>query len=215
MVSRRESLRGTAGGLPSNLCKSIDLARLGIDDGRERSWPCAAAALTGGFMSTFFRALEQAEQDRARRHPTALSEPASERSPAFSSESRKGLEQLRLLFNYAKFDTGLYITVGMIFATALAFEPAVFKFHRGFLSLAVGFICLAGIAAGIIASRCAHFTSQSELWAAKFGPFRWSCLKGESWTYVQHFCFGIALIAAVLSVLMGHGKWLPIAVCTP
>jgi len=33
-------------------------------------------------MSTFFRALEQAEQDRARRHPTALSEPASERRPS-------------------------------------------------------------------------------------------------------------------------------------
>jgi len=171
------------------------------------------AALTGGFMSTFFRALEQAEQDRARSHPTALSEPASGRSPAFSADGRKGLEQLKLFFDYAKFDIGLYITVGMIFATALAFEPAVFKFHRGFLSLAVGFICLAGMAAGIIASRGAHFTSQSELLGAKL--LRWSCLKGKGWTYVQHFCFGIALIAAVLSMLMGHGKWLPIAVCTP
>ena len=166
-------------------------------------------------MSTFFRALEQAQQDRARLHPTALSEPATERSPAFSPESRRWLDQLELLFEYAKFDIGLYITVGMIFVAALAFEPAVFKFHRGFLSLAVGFIGLAGMAAGIIASRCAHFTSPRELWAAKFGPFRWSCLKGESWTYVQHFCFGIALIAAVLSVLTGHGKWLPIPICTP
>ena len=138
-------------------------------------------------MSTFFRALEQAQQDRARLYPT-LSEPASERSSAFPAESRRGLDQLDLLFDYAKFDIGLYITVGTIFAAALAFEPAVFKFHRGFLSLAVGFIGLAGMAAGIIASRCAHVTSPSELWAAKFGPFRWSCLKGESWTYVQHFC---------------------------
>src|SRR2546425_1653143 len=123
-------------------------------------------------MSTFFRALEQAQQDRARLHPTALSEPATERSPAFSPESRRWLDQLELLFEYAKFDIGLYITVGMIFVAALAFEPAVFKFHRGFLSLAVGFIGLAGMAAGIIASRCAHFTSPRELWAAKFGPFR-------------------------------------------
>ena len=165
-------------------------------------------------MSTFFRALEQAQQDRARLYPT-LSEPASERSSAFSAESRRGLDQLDLLFDYAKFDIGLYITVGTIFAAALAFEPAVFKFHRGFLSLAAGFIGLAGMAAGIIASRCAHVTRPSELWAAKFGPFRWSCLEGKTWTYVQHFCFAIALIAAVLSVLTGHGKWLPIAVCTP
>jgi hypothetical protein len=166
-------------------------------------------------MSTFFRALERAEQDHARRRPTALSEPASERSPAFSEENRKGLEQLKLLFDYAKFDIGLYTTVATIFTAAIAFEPAVFKFHRGLLSLAVGFICLAGMAAGIIASRCAHFTSRSELWAAKIGPFRWSCLKGEHWTYVQHVCFGIELVAAVLSVLMGYGKWLPIAACTP
>ena len=141
----------------------------------------------------------------------ALSEPASERSPVFSAENRKGLEQLKLLFDYTKFDIGLYTTVATIFATAIAFEPAVFKFHRGFLALAVGFICLAGMAAGVIASRCAHFTSRRELWATKIGPFRWSCLKGEYWTYVQHTCFGIALVAAVLSVLIGYGQGLPIA----
>ncbi len=166
-------------------------------------------------MSIFFRALERAEQDRARRRPTTPSELASERSPVFSAENRKGLEQLKLLFDYSKFDIGLYTTVAIIFAAAIAFQPAVFKFHRGFLSLAVVFICLAGMAAGIIASRCAHFTSWSELWRAKIGPFRWSCLKGESWAYVQHTCFGIALAAAVLSVLIGNGKWLPIVGCTP
>ncbi len=82
-----------------------------------------------------------------------------------------------------------------------AAAPAAFKFHRGLLSIAVVFTCLAGMAAGIIASRCPHFTSLSELWRTKIGPFRWRCLKGEYWAYVQHAYFGIALAAAVLSVL--------------
>src|SRR5207245_10321168 len=152
--------------------------------------------------------------DRARLYPT-LSEPANERSSAFPAESRRGLDQLDLLFDYAKFDIGLYITVGTIFAAALTFEPAVFKFHRGFLSLAVGFIGLAGMAAGIIASRCAHVTSPSELWAAKFGPFRWSRLEGKTWTSVQHFSFAIALLPAALSVLTGPGDWRAIAASPP
>src|SRR2546425_2735352 len=37
------------GGCRRGSAKSIDLARLGIDGRRERSSPCAAAALTGGF----------------------------------------------------------------------------------------------------------------------------------------------------------------------
>lgn len=166
-------------------------------------------------MSVFFSALARAEQDLARRRRTAPSEPASGLSPIFSAESRKGLEQLKLLFAYTKFDIGLYTTVATMFAAAIAFEPSIFKIHKGFLSLALVFVCLAGMAAGIIASRCAHFTSWSELWGAKIGPLRWRCLKGEYWVYVQHACFGIALVAAVLAVLGGHAKWLPFVGCAP
>lgn len=159
-------------------------------------------------MSTFFKALERAEQDRAWRRRSAHSEPPADRDPVILASSRAGLEQLKLLFDYSKFQIGLYTAVAIIFMAAIAFEPTVFKLHRGLLGLAVLFICFAGTAAGIIASRCAYFTSWRELWAAKIGPFRWNCLEGEYWTYVQHTCFGIALGAAVLSVFFGNGKWL-------
>ncbi len=139
----------------------------------------------------------------------ASPQPASERSPVFSAESRKGLEQLKLLLSYTKFDIGLYASVAILFAGAIAFKPAVFSIHKGLLSLAVVFICLAGMAAGIIASRCAHFQSWNELWEAKIGPLGWRCLKAEYWTYVQHACFGIALVAAVLSVLGGYATLPP------
>jgi hypothetical protein len=166
-------------------------------------------------MSTFFRALEQAEQDRERRRPAVRSASANERSLVFSAESRKGLEQLKLLFAYTKFDIGLYAIVATLFAAAIAFEPAVFRIHKGFLSLAVVFIYLAGPAAGIIASHCEHLQSWNELWEARIGPFGWRCLKGEYWAYVQHACFGIALVTAVLSVLGGYATWPPFVLCTP
>src|SRR5512138_325059 len=102
-------------------------------------------------MSTFFTALQRAEQERVQRRPVELPVPASERSPLFAAESRKGLEQLKLLLDYTKFDISLYTTVAIIFSAAIAFEPGVFRIHRGLLSLAVVFTCLAGMAAGIIA----------------------------------------------------------------
>jgi hypothetical protein len=155
-------------------------------------------------MSIFFAALRRAEQERVQRRPVELSEVASEQSPLFAAESRKGLEQLKLLLDYTKFDISLYTTVAIIFSAAIAFEPGVFRLHRGLMGLAVVFTSLAGMAAGIIASRCARFTSRGDLWKAKIGPFGWRCVKGEYWEYVQHACFGIALVAAVLSVLGGY-----------
>jgi len=166
-------------------------------------------------MSTFFAALERATRERARRHRTVPSELASARNPTFAAESHNGFQQLKRLYDYSKFDIGLYTAVITIFAAAIAFEPAGFRFHRGLLGLAVVFTCLARLAAGIIASRCAHFTSWSDLWKTKIGPFRWRCLRGEHWAYIQHTCFGIALVAAVLSVLSVYAKWLPILGCTP
>jgi hypothetical protein len=153
-------------------------------------------------MSTFFRALEQAERERVHRLTTTPAGGDSDRSFVVSAEGR-GLAQLKLLFEYSKFQIGLYTAVATVFAAVVALDPAVFKLHRGLLILAVILMSLAGMAAGIIASRCAHFTSRRELWTTKIGPFRSSCLTGEHWTYVGDTCFGLALLAALLSALLG------------
>jgi VIT1/CCC1 family predicted Fe2+/Mn2+ transporter len=160
----------------------------------------------GGGMSRFFRALQEAEQDRVRRLPTMPSGRDSDRSIVVSAESRQGLAQLKLLFEYSKFQIGLYTAVAIIFAAVVVVDPAVFKVHRGLLTLAVILVSLAGFAAGIIASRCAHFTSRRELWTTKIGPFRSTFLTGEHWTYLGDACFGLALIAALLSALLGRAR---------
>jgi hypothetical protein len=158
---------------------------------------------TDDCMSTFFRALKQAEQERVRRPPTVSVGRQSDPRPVFSAENRQGLAQLQLLFDYSRFQIGLYTAVAIILGAVVVFDPAVFKLHRGLLALAVVLISLAGMVAGIIASRCAHFTSRRELWTAKIGPFRSNCLTGEYWTYVGDACFGLALVAALLSAFLG------------
>jgi hypothetical protein len=167
---------------------------------------CAPGIPHGGFMSTFFNALQQAEQERLRRVTPPPLELIGDRipSPVVQMANRRGFDQLKLLFDYSKFQIGLYTTFAIVLSGAMAFRPVVFRFHRGFMALAVAFICLAGVAAGIIASRCPHFASWSELWAAKIGPFRWKCLPGEYWTYLQHVCFALALAAAALSLLLAR-----------
>jgi cytochrome b len=155
----------------------------------------------------FFRALERAEQEHARLRQIPT-DPVGDRGSVWPAAPPRGLEQLKLVFDYSKFQIRLYTMVAVVFAAAFAFQPRVFKLHRGFLGFAVVLICLAGLAAGIIASRCAYFSSRSELWAAKIGPFRWNCLRSEYWIYIQHACFGLALIAALFSVFSGDGKWL-------
>jgi hypothetical protein len=157
-------------------------------------------------VSTFFRALERAEQEHASRHDTTWSARPNP-GPAPATASRAGLEQLRLLFDYTKFQLSLYTILAVVFTAAIAFEPTVFKLHRGLLELAVVFVCLAGMAAGVIASRCAHFTSLRELWATRIGPLRSSCLRGEHWSYLQHTFFAMALGAAVLAVFLGAARW--------
>jgi len=124
-----------------------------------------------------------------------------------------GLEQLQLLFNYTKSHIGLYTTIAIIFAALLASEKSVFHFHRGLLLMSVIFICVAGFAGGIIASSCAHFTSRNDLWATRIGPSRCKCLEGEYWTYVEHTAFWAGIVTALLSVLIGCSKWLPLASC--
>jgi hypothetical protein len=129
-------------------------------------------------------------------------------------EEGAGLEQLKLLFDYTKFHIGLYTTIATIFAAAIASEKSVFKFHGGLLSLSIIFIGFAGLAGGIIASSCSQFTNRHDLWTTEIGPFRLGCLKGECWTYIEHTCFWIAIIAAVLSVFIGcKSTWVPLGFC--
>lgn len=159
----------------------------------------------------FFKALERAERDLAWRRMTAPSESRVDRPAASPGPTRLGLERLKLLFDYSKFQIGLYTTLAVVFAGAIALPPELFNLHRGLLALAVAFVGLAGLAAGTIAGHCAHFASSEDLLAARIGPFRWACMTGEYWSYLQHASFVTAVGIAALSLFVGDGSGSPAA----
>jgi hypothetical protein len=113
------------------------------------------------------------------------------------------LEQLKLLFDYTKFHIGLYTTVATIFGGLVAASDKVpFKFHPTLLLSAVGFICIAGIAGGTIASSIPGYSSYKEFWNAPIAPFKFKGMKAEYWTYVEHGAFWIAVVLALASILV-------------
>ena len=157
----------------------------------------------------FFKALERAERDLAWRRRATPSEGRPDRTPSSSAPTRLGLERLKLRYDYSKFQIGLYTTLAVVFAVAIALPPEVFRLQRGVLGLAAAFVGLAGLAAGIIAGHCAHFASSEDLLAARIGPFRWACMTGEYWSYLQHASFVAAVGLAALSLFMGEGSGSP------
>ncbi|WP_027584183.1 hypothetical protein [Bradyrhizobium sp. Ai1a-2] len=146
-------------------------------------------------------------------------------------EANRELERLKLLFDYTKFHIGLYTTVATIFGALIAASAAgdkgtqggslgsaapstaPFHFAHGWLGASVIFICIAGIAGGTIASSIPGYSGYTEFWNAEIGPF-WDKpigsfsfsferlrLRAETWTYIEHGAFWVAVILALLSII--------------
>jgi hypothetical protein len=115
-------------------------------------------------------------------------------------DADKELEQLKLLFDYTKFHIGMYTTVATIFGGLIAADKGPFKFDSRVLFAAVIFICLAGVAGGVIASSIPGFNSYKTFWRTPIGPMRFKILTAEYWTYIEHSAFWIAVVLALLSV---------------
>lgn len=122
------------------------------------------------------------------------------------SPEERELEKLKLLFDYTKFHIGLYAAVATIFGALVAAEHGPFTFVPWLLFLSVIFICVAGLAGGLIASSIPGSDGYSDFWGEKIRPYWWpgSGLKPLCWTYIEHTAFWIAVILAVLSVGLKH-----------
>jgi hypothetical protein len=90
--------------------------------------------------------------------------------------------------------------VATIFGAAIAAKDGPFSFHLGWLRWSILFICLAGVAGGVIASSSTQYQSYSQFWSSCIGPFRLKLLTAEVWSYLEHVSFWIAIVLAVLVV---------------
>ncbi|MGJ5136864.1 hypothetical protein ACQR1V_02660 [Bradyrhizobium oligotrophicum] len=124
----------------------------------------------------------------------------------------RDFEQLKLLFDYTKFHIGLYTTVATIFGGLYSASNTLpFKFNSGLLIGSVICILLAGIAGGTIASSIPGYSGYTRFWGAVIGPFRLRLFKAETWTYIEHSAFWLAVFLAVLSLLIHRAEDAPSA----
>lgn len=113
------------------------------------------------------------------------------------------LEQLKLLFDYTKFHIGLYTSVATVFGGAIAArQTAGFEFSSALLMLAITFICIAGLAGGIIASSLTRWRGYSAFWSKsnRIGPFNTHWMTVENWSFVEHTSFWLAIACAVAAI---------------
>jgi len=61
-------------------------------------------------------------------------------------------DQVKTLYDYTKFHIGLYLTLGTVLAAALSAKESPVHLWHPAIWAAVGFIALAGMAGGIVAS---------------------------------------------------------------
>jgi hypothetical protein len=114
------------------------------------------------------------------------------------------LEKLKLLFDYTKFHIGLYTTLGTGLTAVLAADFAeAWHVDRGLLGVAIVSIAVAGFAGGVVTSTLTQHTSHHDFWTQPTGPFRFKWWTGETFTYIEHSAFWLAVAAGLLAVGFG------------
>jgi hypothetical protein len=120
------------------------------------------------------------------------------------SDVDKEFEQLKLLFDYTKFHIGLYASIATIFGTLIAADKThlEFKFNSGCLFASIVFVCVAGLAGGMIASSIPGYSNYSKFMEEPLAPYdiQKVAFKARYWTYIEHTSFWIAVVLAILSI---------------
>lgn len=115
------------------------------------------------------------------------------------------LEKLKLLFDYTKFHIGLYTTLGTGLTAVLAADFAkAWRINLWLLAISILAIAVAGFAGGVVTSSLTQHTSHHDFWKKKTGPFRAEWWTGETFTYIEHTAFWIAVVAGLLAVVVGY-----------
>ncbi|MEP7309800.1 MAG: hypothetical protein ABJA98_30190 [Acidobacteriota bacterium] len=113
---------------------------------------------------------------------------------------RDEFEQVKLLFDYTKFHIGIYLTGAASLIALMNTEIGKgIRLREWLVWVAVAFIGMAGLAGGIVASSLPHCRSLEDFWNRRVGPFRLQALRGETWTYVEHSAFWLAIVSVVVA----------------
>jgi hypothetical protein len=145
--------------------------------------------------------------------PRSSQMPAREIRREGASDVAHDYEKIKLLFDYTKYHIGIYTTLGTILIGVLGLhlglnDKSPLQFCGLFIWVSIGFIAIAGMAGGIIASTLPESDSLPRFFALRTGPWGWKLLSGRAWTMVEHTAFWVGLIvgltAFLIPELLGH-----------
>jgi hypothetical protein len=141
------------------------------------------------------------------------------------ADPAKILEDKRLerLFEYTKFHIGIYLSTAAGITTLLGSEKAgwflavlITQNNQVLLYMALGFMILAGMCGGVVASSTIEHTVFSDFWDKPQGPRSIPFLRvnGSSWAALEHFFFWVSLLLLSVSIVWdfsgGRGKAKPL-----
>lgn len=120
------------------------------------------------------------------------------------SEDRR----LDRLLDYTKFHIGIYLSIGGGLVALLGSNNITYVQNLiGCPKALVGglfFMAIAGLAGGIIASSCASCCTFKDFWENPQAPYMLNWLikvKGQTWTFIEHWSFWIGLGLITYAVL--------------
>jgi hypothetical protein len=120
-----------------------------------------------------------------------------------TSDAAHDYEKVKLLFDYTKYHIGIYITLGTILVGVLGLhDKTPLHFCGLFIWMSIGFIAIAGLAGGIIASTLPESDSLPRFFALRTGPWGLKLLSGRAWTMVEHTTFWVGLVVGLTAFLI-------------
>jgi hypothetical protein len=125
-----------------------------------------------------------------------------------SQQTDQQIDQVKLIYDYAKFHIGLYATVNTALVAVLSFADKNFKEHYRGLFLII-FLCFlaAGIGGGLVASHIVYSQWDAQnvgkLLKGFFqptlsSPFKWT--KFKWFIFLEHYAFWLGILVGLIGV---------------
>jgi hypothetical protein len=123
--------------------------------------------------------------------------------------STKQIEQLKLIYDYAKFHIGLYATVSAALIGVTTFNENLKKNYMGWLLAVLGCFLAAGIGGGLVAGHVVYSRWDNplvkELLKGYFtptlsSPRAWNRYKW--FTFIEHYAFWLGLLLGIIGLII-------------
>ena len=123
-----------------------------------------------------------------------------------SSNMDRNLEELKLLFDYTKWQSRFCLIIATVGAAAVASTEYNIDARHGPMWVAIILSIVAGFSAGVVVSGIPGFHGTiDEYWDKRLGPI-WHFMPAKYWYYLQHGALYAAMVFVGIGMILGRQK---------